>query len=95
MVVITAGVRQKEGESRLDLVQRNVAVYKGIIPQVHSALSRVDSGHFDRNPWSNASVGWFLECRCVITEMMSDYPKTNLAAANRGKRLKSGPAGNP
>ena len=67
MVVITAGVRQKEGESRLDLVQRNVAVYKGIIPQVHSALSRVDSAHFDTPTWSNASVGWFLEFKVAVS----------------------------
>ena len=31
---ITAGARQKEGESRLDLVQRNVEIYKGLIPKL-------------------------------------------------------------
>ncbi|CAH8589138.1 unnamed protein product [Schistosoma turkestanicum] len=34
IVVISAGARQKEGESRLDLVQRNVDIFKGIIPNV-------------------------------------------------------------
>ncbi|CAH8661245.1 unnamed protein product [Heterobilharzia americana] len=34
IVVITAGARQNEGESRLNLVQRNVEIYKFIIPQV-------------------------------------------------------------
>lgn len=34
LVVITAGVRQREGESRLDLVGRNLMVLKSIIPQV-------------------------------------------------------------
>ncbi|KAL8222325.1 UNVERIFIED_CONTAM: hypothetical protein K2H54_075506, partial [Gekko kuhli] len=34
IVVVSAGVRQQEGESRLDLVQRNVNVFKFIIPQV-------------------------------------------------------------
>ncbi|MEE6478169.1 hypothetical protein FKM82_011764 [Ascaphus truei] len=34
IVVVTGGVRQQEGESRLDLVQRNVNVFKFIIPQV-------------------------------------------------------------
>ncbi|XP_067330826.1 L-lactate dehydrogenase B-A chain [Channa argus] len=34
LVVVTAGVRQQEGESRLNLVQRNVNVFKSIIPQV-------------------------------------------------------------
>lgn len=32
LIVITAGVRQKEGESRLNLVQRNCDILKGIIP---------------------------------------------------------------
>lgn len=34
MVIITAGARQREGESRLDLVGRNLAIFKGIVPQV-------------------------------------------------------------
>lgn len=34
LVVITAGARQQEGESRLNLVQRNVNIFKFIIPNV-------------------------------------------------------------
>ncbi|TNN13176.1 L-lactate dehydrogenase A chain [Schistosoma japonicum] len=34
IVVITAGARQNEGESRLNLVQRNVDIFKHIIPNV-------------------------------------------------------------
>ncbi|XP_043981062.1 L-lactate dehydrogenase B-B chain isoform X1 [Gambusia affinis] len=34
IVVVTAGVRQQEGESRLNLVQRNVNIYKRIVPQI-------------------------------------------------------------
>ncbi|XP_078530069.1 L-lactate dehydrogenase B chain [Lissotriton helveticus] len=34
IVVVTGGVRQQEGESRLNLVQRNVNVFKNVIPQV-------------------------------------------------------------
>ncbi|MBN3305342.1 LDHA dehydrogenase, partial [Amia calva] len=34
LCIITAGVRQKEGESRLALVQRNVDVFKHIIPDL-------------------------------------------------------------
>jgi L-lactate dehydrogenase len=30
--IVTAGARQRDGESRLDLVQRNVQIFKGIIP---------------------------------------------------------------
>lgn len=32
--IVTAGARQKEGESRLDLVQRNADIFKQIIPQL-------------------------------------------------------------
>ncbi|XP_010161189.1 L-lactate dehydrogenase B chain isoform X1 [Antrostomus carolinensis] len=34
IVIVTAAVRQQEGESRLSLVQRNVNVYKFVIPQI-------------------------------------------------------------
>ncbi|XP_034074692.1 L-lactate dehydrogenase B-B chain isoform X3 [Gymnodraco acuticeps] len=34
IVVVTAGVRQQEGESRLNLVQRNVNIFKHIVPLI-------------------------------------------------------------
>lgn len=34
LCIITAGARQREGESRLDLVQRNTDILKGIIPNL-------------------------------------------------------------
>lgn len=34
LVIITAGARQKVGETRLDLVQRNVVIMKSIIPGI-------------------------------------------------------------
>ncbi|KAF4079888.1 hypothetical protein AMELA_G00183470 [Ameiurus melas] len=34
IVVVTAGVRQQEGESRLNLVQRNVNIFRHIIPPI-------------------------------------------------------------
>lgn len=33
-VVITAGVKQKPGETRIDLAQRNAEIFKDIIPQI-------------------------------------------------------------
>ncbi|KAK6626869.1 hypothetical protein RUM44_009346 [Polyplax serrata] len=32
--IVTAGARQKEGESRLNLVQRNTSIFKEIIPEL-------------------------------------------------------------
>lgn len=37
MIIITAGVSQKVGESRLDLVQRNVDIFQMIIPKIRDA----------------------------------------------------------
>ena len=34
LVIITAGARQQEGESRLNLVQRNVDIMKSVIPAI-------------------------------------------------------------
>ena len=34
IIIITAGAAQKPGETRLDLVQKNVAIYKSIIPKI-------------------------------------------------------------
>jgi len=34
LIIITAGANQKEGETRIDLVHRNVSVFKSIIEQV-------------------------------------------------------------
>jgi len=34
IIIITAGVNQKPDETRLDLVQRNVNIFKGIIPEI-------------------------------------------------------------
>lgn len=34
LCIVTAGARQQPGESRLDLVQRNTNIFKGIIPKL-------------------------------------------------------------
>lgn len=34
IIIITAGANQKPGETRLDLVQRNVSIFKKIIPEI-------------------------------------------------------------
>jgi L-lactate dehydrogenase len=37
VVVITAGASQKPGETRLDLVNRNIEIFRGIVPQIAEA----------------------------------------------------------
>ncbi len=39
LIVITAGANQKPGETRLELVQKNVAIFRSIIPQI-TAVNR-------------------------------------------------------
>lgn len=34
LVIITAGANQKEGETRLDLVKKNISIFKSIIPEI-------------------------------------------------------------
>lgn len=34
LIIITAGANQKPGETRLDLVQKNTAIYQSIIPEI-------------------------------------------------------------
>ncbi len=34
LVIITAGAKQRSGESRLDLVQRNVEIFRELIPEI-------------------------------------------------------------
>jgi len=36
IIVITAGAAQKPGETRLDLVKKNVSIFKSIIPEISS-----------------------------------------------------------
>lgn len=40
LVVITAGARQREGETRLSLVERNLAIFKGMVPHLARASPR-------------------------------------------------------
>lgn len=39
VVVITAGVAQRPGETRLQLLERNAAIFKGMVPQIVASAS--------------------------------------------------------
>ena len=34
IIIVTAGANQKPGETRLDLVKKNVAIFKSIMPEI-------------------------------------------------------------
>lgn len=39
IIVVSAGAGQKPGETRLDLVNKNVAIFKSIIPEIAKRIS--------------------------------------------------------
>nr|XP_025708427.1 L-lactate dehydrogenase A chain-like [Callorhinus ursinus]XP_025708499.1 L-lactate dehydrogenase A chain-like [Callorhinus ursinus] len=63
LVIITAGARQQEGESHLNLVQRNVSIFKFIIPNIikyspNCKLLVISNPHGDSSVpvWSGVNV---------------------------------------
>ena len=69
LVIITAGARQQEGESHLNLVQHNVNIFKFIIsnmgckiqPKVQSAYCFQSSGYLDLGGLEDK---WFSQKPC-------------------------------
>ncbi len=61
IVIITAGLRRKPDESRLDLINRNVDLFLGLLDEL-KAGARVEPGEFKRHPadfalWKRAKPG--------------------------------------
>jgi L-lactate dehydrogenase len=67
IIIITAGVRQREGESRLDLVGRNLGIFKHIVPSLmkHSAHPTicVVSNPCDIMTWVTWRLSGLPRCR--------------------------------
>lgn len=65
LVIITAGARQQEGESRLNLVQRNVNIFKFIIPNVvkHSPDCKL---LVVSNPGQSFVSSFLLNRKCLL-----------------------------
>ena len=40
LIIITAGANQKPGETRLDLIEKNVGILKSIVPQITATALR-------------------------------------------------------
>lgn len=40
LIIITAGANQKPGETRLDLVKKNIAIFKSIIPEIKKLITK-------------------------------------------------------
>lgn len=74
--VVTAGARQKEGETRLDLVQKNVGIFKGIIPNLvkHSpdCVLIIVSNPCDVMAWVTWKLSGFPKHRVLSSGTMLD-----------------------
>ena len=42
LIVITAGANQKPGETRLDLVKKNIAIFQSILPEIKKRNYKAD-----------------------------------------------------
>lgn len=76
IVFVTAGARQMEGESRLNLVQRNVQIFKGIIPEIvrysPSCIIVIVSNPVDVMTYVAAKLSGFPPNRVMGTGTMLD-----------------------
>ncbi len=63
LIVITAGANQKPGETRLELVQKNVAIFRSIIPQItrhnQEAILLIVSNPVDILTWAAQKLSHF------------------------------------
>lgn len=76
IVIITAGANQKPGETRLDLVHKNVAIFKTIIPQVAryspNAVLVIATNPVDILTWVAYKLSGFPSNRVIGTGTVLD-----------------------
>lgn len=69
IVIITAGVGQKPGETRIDLVKKNVAIFKGILGEIRkrefAGILLVVSNPVDILTYVSVKLSGLPECRVI------------------------------
>lgn len=69
IIIITAGANQKPGETRLDLVKKNVAIFRGIIPEISErdcqGIILVVSNPVDVLTYAALKIGGFPKDRVI------------------------------
>lgn len=87
LVVITAGARQKEGETRLDLVKKNKAIFADIIPKIVAvapkAILLIVSNPVDVLTFEAARLSGFPWGRVFGTGTMLDTARFQYHIAQR------------
>lgn len=83
IVIVTAGANQKPEETRLDLVNKNVAVYKSIIPEISKrgfeGILLVVSNPVDILTYAAVKIGGFPERRVIGSGTVLDTARLKYA----------------
>lgn len=83
IIIVTAGANQKPEETRLDLVNKNVAVYKSIIPEIakreFSGILLVVSNPVDILTYAAVKIGGFSEQRVLGSGTVLDTARLKYA----------------
>ena len=76
IIIITAGAGQKPGETRLDLVKRNVEIFKSIIPEIskrnRDAIMLIVANPVDVLTFAAAKLSGYPENRVIGTGTVLD-----------------------
>ncbi len=83
IIIVTAGANQKPDETRLDLVNKNVAVYKNIIPQIveqgFEGILLVVSNPVDILTYAAVKLSGFAENRVIGSGTVLDTARLKCA----------------
>lgn len=83
IIIVTAGANQKPDETRLDLVNKNVAVYKNIIPQIvkqeFEGILLVVSNPVDILTYAAVKLSGFVENRVLGSGTVLDTARLKCA----------------
>lgn len=83
IVIVTAGANQKPEETRLDLVNKNVAVYRSIIPEISKrgfeGILLVVSNPVDILTYAAVKIGGFPERRVIGSGTVLDTARLKYA----------------
>ncbi|MBQ9510500.1 MAG: L-lactate dehydrogenase [Clostridia bacterium] len=76
LIIVTAGAGQKPGETRLDLVKKNVAIFKSIIPEIarrnRDAILLIVANPVDVLTYAAAKLSGYPESRVFGTGTVLD-----------------------
>lgn len=87
IVIITAGAKQQPGESRLDLVQRNVEIFKKLIPELvqycPDAIFLIVSNPVDIMTYITGKLSGFPSCQVIGSGTVLDTARFRYLLADR------------